>query len=134
MSEEGRLLEDACRVGLFGSLLEEYLESCRSKPEESGERKRKEESSVFPNVAGFCRYFRIGESDLQQLQTKYPEAMEQLQCVMEDEALNSRLSPTVISVYLKRRLGYEKAIAENAPKLPEQMQILFEHDAYEDGV
>ena len=133
MSDEGRQLADACRAGVFGNLLEEYLAHCRQKRREQAERKKGEEPMLFPNVAGFCRYFHIGESDLAELEKQYPWAVERLHCVLEDEALNSHLSPTLLSVYLKRRLGYDKTKGESVEEGGEQMQILFEHDAYEDG-
>ena len=57
-------------------------------------------------------------------------------CAMfEDEALNSGLSATLISAYLKKHLGYGDK-AETASKSSmelEQIKLVFEHDIYEDG-
>ena len=51
--------------------------------------------------------------------------------MLEDEALNSSLSPTLISAYLKKRLGY--ASDSSAESSENQLQIKFEHDIFEDG-
>ena len=52
---------------------------------------------------------------------------------MEDEALNaSSVSPTLITAYLKRRLGYaEKPEASSAEC--GDVRVIFEHDITEDG-
>ena len=54
--------------------------------------------------------------------------------MFEDEALNSELSPTVVTAYLKQRLGYgEKQETHRAScELPE-LKLVFDHDIFEDG-
>ena len=59
----------------------------------------------------------------------YPEHL--ALAVLEDEALNSDLSPTLLSAYLKRRLGYDTPARALAQK--DQICISFEHDIIEDG-
>ena len=54
--------------------------------------------------------------------------------VLEDEALNAELSPTVLTAYLKKRLGYgEKSEATTSAECG-QLRLVFEHDILEDGV
>ena len=85
---------------------------------------------IFPNLAGFCRFLKISTSELEEVGKKFPEHYGRLLTVLEDEALNSKLSPTIISAYMKKRLGYDKDLpAQNNP----QMEIKFEHDIFEDG-
>ena len=50
--------------------------------------------------------------------------------VLEDEALNSGLSPALVSSYLKKRLGYDGIKAQESSS---QLEIKFEHDIFEDG-
>ena len=49
--------------------------------------------------------------------------------ILEDEALNSALSPTLVSAYLKKRLGYDGT----EKRASSQLEISFEHDVFEDG-
>lgn len=104
-----------------------YIELCRS--EEVGKNK-----SRFPNLAGFCRFLGIGVEALEEGFRDYPESYGVLCAAFEDEALNSELSPTVITAYLKQRLGYgEKQEAKQAScRLPE-LNLVFDHDIFEDG-
>ncbi|MBQ8345866.1 MAG: hypothetical protein IJY42_06360 [Clostridia bacterium] len=124
-------LRQACREGTLDRKLEEYLSLCRQVPVEGGSKK---ESFRFPNAAGFCRYMSTGLSELEELAKEDPTAYERLCTVLEDEALNSSLSPTLLSAYLKKRLGYEQEKKRKEIKEGEgQMTIRFEHDIWEDG-
>ena len=109
------------------SAVAEYVEFCRS--EITGKTK-----SRFPNIAGFCRYLGVGVEALEESLREYPESYDVLCAVFEDEALNSELSPTVITAYLKQRLGYgEKSEVRQAScQLPE-LKLVFDHDIFEDG-
>lgn len=124
-------VETACRSGALSELVEEYLAACDMPCEEDAKRASKRSMRRFPNLAGFCRYFRIGGSEYNALAAKYPLEFEYLSAVLEDEALNSDISPTVISAYLKKRLGYEKNSATEVQD--GQLRIVFEHDIVEDG-
>ena len=85
----------------------------------------------FPNVAGFCRFLGVSTGELERLGGEYPEEYGRILAVLEDEALNSDLSPTLITAYLKRRLGYDAPSRAVAQK--DQICISFEHDIIEDG-
>ena len=65
------------------------------------------------------------------LAAKYPAAFDKLIAVFEDEAFNSDVSPTLLSAYLKKRLGYEKK--EGSEIYEGEMKVVFEHDIMEDG-
>ncbi len=127
------LLEYACRQGILHTLAEEYIVFCAETSEDSaGERKReKKKKKRFPNVAGFCRYFHIGELEYGSISSRYPEEFDRLSAIFEDEALNSEVSPTVLSAYLKKRLGYEKSGGSEV--CDGQLRVVFDHDIGEDG-
>lgn len=109
------------------SAVAEYVELCRS--EIMGKSK-----SRFPNLAGFCRYLGIGIEALEESFREYPESYDVLCAVFEDEALNSELSPTVVTTYLKQRLGYgeKQEVRQASCQLPE-LKLVFDHDIFEDG-
>ena len=103
------------------------IEACRN--EVMGKSK-----SRFPNLAGFCRYLGVGIDTLEEAFSGFKESWSALCAVFEDEALNSELSPTVVTAYLKQRLGYgEKQEMHKAScELPE-LKLVFDHDIFEDG-
>lgn len=137
-------LEELCENGKIEMLLREYLEFCASLPSREGEEAQMEHQkktpqksskaernrSVFPNLAGFCRYLGVGTGELERLSEVYPVEHGKILAVLEDEALNSGLSATLISAYLKKRLGYDTQ--KNQADEP-QLQISFEHDIIKDG-
>ncbi len=107
--------------------MSEYIFSCLGDGGKKGGR--------FPNLAGFCRYLGMGIESFLLLMKERQEEYDLLCAVFEDEALNSSLSPTLLSSYLKRYFGYgEKMGAESASACElEQLKIVFEHDIDEDG-
>ena len=124
--------------------LEDYLTLCaRSDSGEDGGispdgkikaksgKSKKAPDCCFPNVAGFCRFLGVSTGELERLGSEYPEEHGRILAVLEDEALNSDLSPTLITAYLKRRLGYDAPARAVAQK--DQICISFEHDIIEDG-
>ena len=64
------------------------------------------------------------------MEREHPIPFGRLRAVLEDEALNATLSPTLIGAYLKRRLGYDNTTDARAS---EQLTVRFEHDIWEDG-
>lgn len=139
-------LEKLCENGRLEEMLERYLELCASQPSEDGEVSSEESKSKrssrsrtaeqsrasFPNLAGFCRYLGVGTGELESLAAEYPSEHGKILAVLEDEALNSGLSATLISAYLKKRLGYDSAPRASADN-DKQLQIRFEHDILKDG-
>ena len=109
-------------------LIEEYVESCRP-PADADPRKS---IGRLPNLAGFCRYLGCALSDLQSLREVNARLFERLSAVFEDELLNHSPSPTIMSAYLKKRLGYAEEDDADA-KAPAQMRLIFEHDIEADG-
>ena len=138
------LLRTACDKGTLDNLAEEYVIFCHT-PEEKTEDKEREGTSKkrktgepptkFPNVAGFCRYFGIGHKEYERLSKKYPEEFEKLSAILEDEALNSEISASVLTAYLKKRLGYADAEkGEKSEVETGQIRLLFDHDILSDGM
>ena len=144
-------IEEACSLGILGELANEYLlwcytqkkegecEDIEEKERDKDKRTRKKDSgdkhaAKFPNVAGFCRYFGIGRGKYERLSKKYPEEFEKLSAVFEDEALNSQISPSLLSTYLKRRLGYGESSETTSTEVDTaQVKLIFDHDIFIDG-
>ena len=74
---------------------------------------------------------QVGTDELELLLKEYPEQYGRILAVLEDEALNSSLSATLVSAYLKKRLHYDTGTAKASYE--GQLQISFEHDIMEDG-
>lgn len=139
-SEQGSLAE-LCKNGKIDELLTDYLELCSAAEASEGDseadgkrargKKSQRSGASFPNVAGFCRFLGVGTGELEELADKHPDMHGRILAVLEDEALNSGLSATLISAYLKKRLGYDSQSKCQAGE--PQLQIRFEHDVIEDG-
>ena len=124
-------LEEITEKGQLQKYLNRYLKSCKAPPDADP----KKELGKFPNLAGFCRWLGCGISEADSLRISHPKEADWLNAVMEDEAFNgsARLSPTLLSAYLKRRLGYaDKSEAVSGTDCGE-MRVIFEHDISEDG-
>lgn len=119
--------ERACREGQLPRLAESYVNECR---ERGGDKK----GGWLPNLAGFFRYCGFDGDDLARLKRDFPGEYSSLCMILEDEALNSSVSPTVLSAYLKKRLGYGSGEEEpTAISGGDQLRLIFEHDIAEDG-
>ena len=133
-------LRDACRRNILNRALEKYIENCRCLTEEqeasategaASKKRSRKSGGRFPNIAGFCRYYRISIRDLDALSREFPEEINVLYAILEDEALNSGLPPAVLSAYLKKRLGYDKEFSDGSAD--EHLTIRFEHNIFDDG-
>lgn len=116
--------------GKIINLLEEYVLSCSEELNKNTEGAKKKSKQSFPNLAGFCRFIGVSAAKLERFGKEAPEVYGRILAILEDEALNSSLSPTLISAYLKKRLGYE---ASKTQEDRGQLEIKFEHDIFEDG-
>ena len=139
------LIKELCEKGKIADMLEQYIISCyyTEAPAQDSiassdgnsntkkEKKQKTQKCSFPNLAGFCRYLNIGTDELEEIENTYPAQYGRILTVLEDEALNSGISPTLISAYLKKRLKYESPSKRNSHE--GQLQISFEHNIFEDG-
>ena len=120
-------------------LLDNYIVSCSEQSsllsdeshDKTKDSKKGGTRKIFPNLAGFCRYLGISTDELEPLARKQPTLYGRMLTVLEDEALNSNLSPTLLSSYLKKRLGYDASTQK--PSADGQLEIRFEHDIIEDG-
>ena len=126
---------DAQRTEFTGDIsallanLNAYLKGCHDRDEE----KRSKKGEKFPNLAGFCRYLGCGLTQLEGLRLSNPMLYDHICAILEDEALNAEISPTVLNAYLKKRLGYAEkseggSVADCGP-----LRLIFEHDIMEDG-
>ena len=130
------IIKEHCRRRTLNRILEKYIKSCRYDPNDDGgtvtKQPSKKNSGRFPNIAGFCGFFRISIEDLENLASEFPDEISYLYAIFEDEALNSGLPPAVLSAYLKKRLGYEKDDLSRSAAA-DLISIRFEHDIYDDG-
>lgn len=100
----------------------------------AGRRGRREgDRGRFPNIAGFCRYLGIGTEKYASLSALYRDETGQISAAFEDEALNSGIPPTLLSAYLKLRLGYESPQAKKESAPEGELRVVFEHDILADG-
>lgn len=129
MITEAALVRAAENGRLLGRL-EAYVKSCRPTEAES-----KKAVGAFPNLAGFCRFLRCGMSAMEALRVACPTVHDYVCTVLEDEALRFSLSPTVMSAYLKQRLGLGEKPTESGARSTDcgQLRLVFEHDIMEDG-
>lgn len=110
--------------------LSRYLASCHPEKED-GKTKR---AGRIPNVAGFCRFLGATLSDFDRLRKTRPDHHGALCAALEDEALNSGMTATILSIYLKYRLGYTGEKDEEGGVTDSgQIRLIFDHDAYRDG-
>lgn len=86
------------------------------------------ENKRLPNLAGLCRYLDISAEAFGTLPESYHEQISKIRDALEDEALNSGMSATVIGSYLKRRLGYDDDTEDEG-----ELVVVFDHDANADG-
>lgn len=124
------LLEKLADEKEIDTVLGDYILSCR---QEAGGNPKS--AGRIPNVAGFCRFLGVTLSDFDRLRSTRPEIHGAICAALEDEALNSQMTATILSIYLKHRLGYsddkreEKSVTDTG-----QLRLIFDHDAFEDGV
>jgi hypothetical protein len=120
-------LTTICQQNRLSELAEKYILACR---EDVDSKKH----SRFPNIAGFCRFFGFSADSLEKIKSEYPNSYSALCLIFEDEALNSDVSASVLSAYLKKRLGYgdEKEKTDSSLEL-DKLKLVFEHDIVTDG-
>lgn len=146
MNSEQSSLEELCKERRIDIALADYLKACSQSfvgekdaasiaPDEQTNRKaqrgKPSPKVCFPNLAGFCRYLGIGTGELESFGVAHPEEYGRILAVFEDEALNSGLSATLVSAYLKKRLGYDSSHRSSLEAAG--LQVSFDHDIFEDG-
>ncbi len=124
-------LSALCENGIFEDVVKQYILDCAAKNEEKSEKER-DKKSVFPNLAGFCRFCGVTRTALLKMKEKFPEDYEMLCTVLLDEAWNSDASPSLISSYLKNEFGYGESKAQEGGG-PSIIMPVFEHNILEDG-
>lgn len=106
----------------------EYIAACAA--ERTGTKGR----TRFPNLAGFCRSLGVGVETFEREMEAYPEEYGAVCAMLEDEALNWEWSATLVSAYLKKRLGYaDKGEEPRSVCDAAETRLVFEHDVFEDG-
>lgn len=126
-----------CAEGLLDGLVEDYLRFCSESIRVSESSSKQKSRQRFPNPAGFCRYLNTGLSDMTALAVRFPNEYDKLIAIFEDEALNSDVSPTLLSAYLKKRLcySYERSGESDGRREDsgKEVRYCFEHDIFADG-
>lgn len=70
---------------------------------------------------------------MKKIEGEYPEQYDALLSIFEDEALNSDRSATVLTAYMKEHLGFGEKKEGGATVNAGEIQLMFEHDIFEDG-
>lgn len=135
-------VRSAFAAGQMPSLLERYLMECgacttRDGVGKDGERNVKK-ARRLPNPAGFCRFLGLSREAFSELFLEFPHEAGRICAVFEDEALNSDLPASILSLYLKYLLtggaeiprGTEEDAGENGEGA---ILVTFEHDILTDG-
>ena len=117
--------------GTFFQAVDDYLDLCHSTAEDIPPKARGRPRCRFPNIAGLCRFLGTGLSDMNIFKSEYPTEYDRLLAIFEDEALNSEVSPTLLSAYMKKRMLY--AVSDGATLSSEEVRYCFEHDIFADG-
>ncbi len=107
-------MDDITAPGRLLELAEKYIDECA-------------ETERVVNIAGFCRYIGVSAARFHELTEQFPEQAGLLMNLFEDEALNSGLSPSLLTSYLKNRLGYGEERQDGA------LKVTFRHDIMKDG-
>ena len=123
-----KMLDTSARQKRLLELLDDYIKFCRPPPEADG----KKTNLRLANLAGFCRFLGCGISHLQKLCSEVPRLYDLVCTILEDELLISSPSPSLLSYYLKKRLGYDEKEESSSASCGE-MRLVFEHDILEDG-
>lgn len=105
---------------------EDYVSECKA---QDGDK----EGSRFPNLAGFCRRLGVGIASLDPVEKKFPEQYWALLAILEDEALNSDKSVSLINAYIKERINFKERNEGGASLYEDGIRLVFEHDIIEDG-
>ena len=132
-SEDVSVCVTLLREGTLFEAVDDYLELCHASAsaEDTAARGRSRLRCRFPNIAGFCRFLGTGLSDVLTFKSEFPFEYDRLIAIFEDEALNSEVSPTLLSAYMKKRMLY--ALNDAPTALPEEVRYCFEHDIFADG-
>ena len=119
--------------GKLFNLVYGYLEQCKNGADEDkeGGRGKGKTKGKFPNIAGFCRFIGVGISDITEFGAAYPSEYDRLLAIFEDEALNSELSASLLSAYMKKRMLYSSE--DLSRTYSGEVNYCFEHDVYADG-
>ena len=105
-----------------------YVTCCREAAEGTRGRGR------FPNLAGLCLALGMGIEEFERTMEAEPHIRDMICTLLEDEAINFDPSTSMISTYLKKRLGYGERTGGGRTSCESgDVQLIFEHDIYEDG-
>ena len=116
----------AAKDGSLPRKLKQYIKSCRPPPDADP----KKDSGRLPTLAGFCGRLGCGTASVDDLKRAFPSLFEYLCAVLEDEALNSTRSPTIVNAYLKEHFGYGEKSTDSET---DAVRLIFDHDILEDG-
>ena len=128
---QNSILCSMAKNGILSEAIKDYLLYCQEYGKDNLSEKAVKSKGRFPNIAGLCRYLNTGMSDVFALRDTMPEEYDKLLAIFEDEALNSQISPTVISAYMKKRIGF--VITDEGADASGEVLYEFEHNIFADG-
>ncbi|MBQ9796358.1 MAG: hypothetical protein IJW50_01425 [Clostridia bacterium] len=122
-------LDTKAKKDRFKRVFLKYLKSCDPSPAEES----KKQSVRLPNLAGFCRFLGCGIAQLEELCKNEPELYGWICASLEDALITLLPSPSLLSYYLKKRLGYDGQSAGGVAASCGEVRLIFDHDIEEDG-
>ena len=125
-------MKQICKEGELLHYLDDYLTLCRVKTAEARESGRRG-YEWFPNLAGFARMLGVSVDTLKKVNAHWPEQYGAMLAILEDEALNTEKSATILNTYLKEHLGFGEKREGDAMISAGRVKVVFEHDIAEDG-
>lgn len=103
----------------FERKFKEYIGYCKS-----------DDVRKLPNTAGFCCFCNIMRKDFMRLKNIYPKVFDVAMSMLLDEALNTKIPNTGTTLdYIRNEINGYIGIAETGSNV----EIICEHDSYEDG-
>ena len=124
-------LTQAAEQGKLKEYLNQYLESCMPKDSADSDHPT---HRLIPNLARFCYWMGCGISKLEALGEDYPDEVDYIKTVLEDEALNATFqSPAIIQAYLKKRLGYAAEKKKSPRNRRQKIICIYEPSPHEEN-
>ena len=75
----------------------------------------------------------VSVDTLKKVNAHWPEQYGAMLAILEDEALNTEKSATILNTYLKEHLGFGDKREGDAVISAGRVKVVFEHDIAEDG-
>lgn len=110
-------MDEICKSRSVQELAEQYIDECIS-----------ESPKRLPNFAGFFRWLRLSADARDHFMEAHEGEYRTLMMILEDEAWNSSLPPSIVSNYIKQYFSDDDKGGTQC-----EMTLTFAHDITKDG-